>query len=115
MPSLSRLLAAVATLALIAAACAGQQKTDNQQASSTIEELPSEGGEAGAATTPEAAGPQFTTVNAQEGFSVKMPGQPQEQRQKVTIPAGDVATAAYSLQTPEGVIFSVSILRHVTR
>jgi hypothetical protein len=109
MPSLSRLLAAVATLALIAAACAGQQKTDTQ-ATSTIEELPGEGGDtgtpAGAAAEPAS---QFVTVNAEEGFSVKMPGQPQVQRQKVTIPAGEVATAAYSLQTPEGVIFSVSI------
>jgi hypothetical protein len=107
MPSLSRLLAAVATIALIAAACAGQQKTDNQQASSTIEEIPNEGGDTSA--PPVDAAPQLGTVNAEEGFSVKMPGQPQVQRQKVTIPAGDVATAAYSLQTPEGVIFSVSI------
>ncbi|WP_240359570.1 hypothetical protein [Pyxidicoccus trucidator] len=107
MPSLSRLLAAVATLALIAAACAGQQKTDNQQATSTIEELPNEGGDTGGPTPDPAS--QLTPVNAEEGFSVKMPGQPQVQRQKVTIPAGDVATAAYSLQTPEGVIFSVSI------
>ena len=109
MPSLSRLLAAVATFALIAAACAGQQKTDNnKEATSTIEELPNEGGEAAGGEAPVAAGPQLTTVNAEEGFSVKMPGQPQVQRQKVTIPAGEVATAAYSLQTPEGVIFSVS-------
>lgn len=104
MPSLSRLLAAVATLALIAAACAGQQKTDNQQATSTIEEIPNEGG--APAADPAS---MFATLNAEEGFSVKMPGQPQVQRQKVTIPAGEVATAAYSLQTPEGVIYSVSI------
>ena len=103
MPSLSRLLTAVATIALIAAACAGQQKTDNQQATSTIEEMPNEGG------ATEAPASQFAPVNAEEGFSVKMPGQPQVQRQKVTIPAGEVATAAYSLQTPEGVIYSVSI------
>jgi hypothetical protein len=109
MPALSRLLAAVATLALIAAACAGQQKTDNnKEATSTIEEVPNEGGEATGGEAAAAAGPQLTTVNAEEGFSVKMPGQPQVQRQKVTIPAGEVATAAYSLQTPEGVIFSVS-------
>jgi hypothetical protein len=107
MPSLSRLLAAVATLALIAAACAGQQKTDNQQATSTIEEIPNEGGDTGGPAADPAS--QFTAVNADEGFSVKMPGQPQVQRQKVTIPAGEVATAAYSLQTPEGVIYSVSI------
>jgi hypothetical protein len=108
MPSLSRLLAAVATFALIAAACAGQQKTDNnKEATSTIEEVPNEGGEVGGHEAPP-AGPQLTTVNAEEGFSVKMPGEPKAQRQKVTIPAGEVATAAYSLQTPEGVIFSVS-------
>ncbi|WP_211193764.1 hypothetical protein [Pyxidicoccus fallax] len=109
MPPVSRLLAAVATLALIAAACAGQQKTaDNQQASSTIEEVPHEGGDTGAAPTADPAA-AFVQVDAQEGFSVKMPSKPQEQRQKVTIPAGEVATAAYSLQTPEGVIYSVSI------
>jgi hypothetical protein len=103
MTPLSRLLGAVATLALIVAACAGQQKTgENQQATSTIEELPGEGGEAAAPAS------TMTTVNAEEGFIVKMPGQPQPQRQKVTIPAGEVSTAAYSIQTPEGVIFSVS-------
>ncbi|WP_223753499.1 hypothetical protein [Myxococcus sp. RHSTA-1-4] len=107
MPPLSRLLAAVATLALIAAACAGQQKpADDKQATSTIEELPGEGGDTGAPAADTAS--MMNTVNAEEGFSVKMPGQPQVQRQKVTIPAGDVATAAYSLQTPEGVIFSIS-------
>ncbi|MFP2926943.1 hypothetical protein ACLESO_17440, partial [Pyxidicoccus sp. 3LG] len=106
MAPLSRLLAALATLALIAAACAGQQKpADNQSATSTIEELPGEGGDTGA---PADTASQMTTVTAEEGFTVKMPGQPQPQRQKVTIPAGDVATAAYSIQTPEGVIFSVS-------
>lgn len=109
MPALSRLLGAVATLALIVAACAGQQKTgDNQTATSTIEELPGEGGPEGG--DPNAAAPvsNMTTVNAEEGFTVKMPGQPQPQRQKVTIPAGEVSTAAYSIQTPEGVIYSVS-------
>ncbi len=107
MPALSRLLGAVATLALIVAACAGQQKTaDNQQATSTIEELPGEGGPEGGEAAPPVS--NMVTVNAEEGFTVKMPGQPQPQRQKVTIPAGEVATAGYSIQTPEGVIFSIS-------
>jgi len=111
MPSLSRLLASIATLSLLALACAGQQKTgstSNAEATSTVEELPNEGGEGGehAAAAPAS---QFVPVNAEEGFAVKMPGQPQVQRQKVNIPAGEVSTAAYSLQTPEGVIYSVSI------
>jgi hypothetical protein len=109
MPPLSRLLGAVATLALIVAACAGQQKTgDNQSASSTIEELPGEGGPEGGGEAPAAPASSMTTVNAEEGFTVKMPGQPTPQRQKVTIPAGEVSTAAYSIQTPEGVIYSIS-------
>lgn len=109
----SRLLASIAALSLLASACAHQQKTEdstgsgsNQGASSTVEELPHEGGgEAGAAGQPAAA--QLTQVS-EDGFNVKMPGQPQVQRQKVTIPAGEVSTAAYSLQTPEGVIYSIS-------
>ncbi|TQF16365.1 hypothetical protein FJV41_08965 [Myxococcus llanfairpwllgwyngyllgogerychwyrndrobwllllantysiliogogogochensis] len=113
MPSLSRLLASIATLALMALACVGPQKTDSSsnnsgEATSTVEELPNEGGETGGAQ-PAAAGPQLNPVSAEEGFNVKMPGQPQVQRQKVNIPAGEVSTAAYSLQTPEGVIYSVSI------
>lgn len=112
MPSLSRLLASIATLALISLACVSQQKTDSSansgEASSTIEELPNEGGETGGDPAASAA-PQLTDVSAEEGFNVKMPGQPQVQRQKVNIPAGEVSTAAYSLQTPEGVIYSVSI------
>ncbi|AKF83866.1 hypothetical protein SAMN05443572_104419 [Myxococcus fulvus] len=109
MPSLSRLLAALATLSLISLACVSAQKTDsNQQATSTIEELPNEGGETGGEQPAAAAGPQLTEVTAEEGFTVKMPGQPQVQRQKVNIPAGEVSTAAYSLQTAEGVIYSIS-------
>ncbi|WP_342376648.1 hypothetical protein NVS55_35605 [Myxococcus stipitatus] len=107
----SRLLASIAALSLLASACAHQQKTDdssgsNQSASSTVEELPNEGGgEGGEAAQP--AAPQLTQVS-EDGFIVKMPGQPQVQRQKVTIPAGEVSTAAYSLQTAEGVIYSIS-------
>ncbi|MCP3100668.1 hypothetical protein LZ198_17500 [Myxococcus sp. K15C18031901] len=95
---------------MLALACAGQQKTgsgSNAEASSTVEELPNEGGEGGEHAAAPAS--QFVPVSAEEGFSVKMPGQPQVQRQKVNIPAGEVSTAAYSLQTPEGVIYSVSI------
>jgi hypothetical protein len=47
-------------------------------------------------------------VDAEEGFAVRMPGQPQVVRNKVTIPAGDVTTAAWTVQV-EGVIYSVSI------
>lgn len=107
MRPLSRLLlASLTTLALIAAACAGQSKQtpDNREATSTIEEIPHEGGDQPAA----AQGPELKLVEAPEGFSVTMPGEPQVQRNKVTIPAGDVTTAAYTSNV-DNVIYSVSI------
>lgn len=96
----SRLLSAFSAGALVAAACATQQPAQTQQATSSVEEVPNE----------EAAPPavQLTRVEAPEGFVVRMPGQAQVQRNKVTIPAGDVTTGAWTSNV-EGVIYSVSI------
>ncbi|WP_002633333.1 hypothetical protein [Myxococcus hansupus] len=66
MSPLSRLVASLATLSLLSAACAGMQKPENQEASSTIEEVPNEGGDAVPAV-------QFNVLEAPEGFTVKLP------------------------------------------
>lgn len=95
----SRLLAAFAAVSLVAAACASQ-KPAQTEASSSVEEMPNEG--------PAAPATQLTRIEAPEGFVVRMPGQPEAQRNKVTIPAGDVTTAAWSINV-DGVLYSVSI------
>jgi hypothetical protein len=106
----SRLLSAFAAVALVAAACATQKPTQTE-ANSSVEELPNEeggatGGQPAQPATPAVA---LNRVEAtEEGFSVRMPGQPQVVRNKVTIPAGDVVTAAWTTQV-EGVIYSVSM------
>ncbi|WP_426755252.1 hypothetical protein [Myxococcus sp. Y35] len=83
MSPLSRLVASLATLALIAAACAGQQKPETREASSTIEEVPNEGGD----VAPEVPAVQFNVLEAPEGFTVKMPGPaPQPQRAEAPLP-----------------------------
>lgn len=100
-----RLLGALGTAALIAAACASQ-KSAQTEASSSIEELPAE--EGGAPAQPQAPAVVLNRIDAEEGFAVRMPGQAQVVRNKVTIPAGDVTTAAWTSNV-EGVIYSVSI------
>ncbi|XXF77365.1 hypothetical protein P2318_30585 [Myxococcaceae bacterium GXIMD 01537] len=110
----SRLLAAFTAVALMAGACATQQSAQTE-ATSSVEEIPNEeGGEAGASatgaqpTTAATPGVQLNRIEATEdGFVVKMPGQPQVQRNKVTIPAGDVTTAAWNTNV-NGVIYSIS-------
>ncbi|WP_233583321.1 hypothetical protein [Corallococcus sp. CA053C] len=112
MRPLSRLLlASLTTLALIAGACASQQKTDGtgtsgggdgRQAVSTIEEVPNEGG----AAAP--AGPEFKPYDAPEGFGIGMPAEPQIARKQIPLGAGTVATASYSARANE-VLYSVSI------
>ncbi|MCY1040080.1 hypothetical protein OV208_02015 [Corallococcus sp. bb12-1] len=111
MPPLSRLLlASLTTLALIAGACASQQKTDDssgssggdgRQAQSTIEDVPTEGG-------PAVTGPEFKAYDAPEGFSIGMPAEPQVARKQVPLGSGTVSTAAYSARAME-VLYSVSI------
>ncbi|MBN1207715.1 MAG: hypothetical protein JXB05_22815 [Myxococcaceae bacterium] len=102
-----RLLAA---FSLIAVACASQQKGPTEAGgSSTVEELPAEEGGPGA---PEAVapppGPQLAEFgSAEDGFTARMPGTPQVVRNKVTIPAGDVTTAAWTTNV-DGVIYSLS-------
>ncbi|WP_244237461.1 hypothetical protein [Corallococcus llansteffanensis] len=112
MRPLSRLLlASLTTLALIAGACATQQKTDGsgtsggdgRQAVSTIEDVPNEGGPAAAP-----AGPEFKPYDAPEGFVIGMPAEPQIARKQIPLGAGTVATASYSARANE-VLYSVSI------
>lgn len=105
----SRLLAAFSAVALFAAACANQQSAQTQ-ASSSVEEVPEEQGGAQATPGTQPAGPttQLKRVEAPEGFVVRLPGEPQIVRNKVTIPAGDVNTAAWTSNV-DGVIYSVSI------
>ena len=82
----------------VTAACASQKPL--------IEEEVDEDEESSALETPDAA--ELTRVAAEEGFEVRMPGPPPEPiRNKVTIPAGDVATAAWTCQV-DGVIYSLS-------
>ncbi|RJS18457.1 hypothetical protein DRW03_25390 [Corallococcus sp. H22C18031201] len=107
MRPLSRLLlASITTLALIAGACVSQQKTNGREASSSVEEVPNEGGGEQAAEQP--AGPALTPFTAPEGFVVSLPGEPQVQRQTVKIPAGNVATASFTT-TLDGITYSASI------
>ncbi|WP_216618602.1 hypothetical protein [Corallococcus sp. CA049B] len=117
MRPLSRLLlASLTTLALIAGACANQQKTDGSSsggtggpsATSTIEDVPNEPvpGEAGGAAA--AAGPTFKPYEATEGFSIGMPTEPQVERKQVPLGANTVNTAAFSSRTEDGTIYSIS-------
>ncbi|RKH22242.1 hypothetical protein D7Y13_33205 [Corallococcus praedator] len=113
MRPLSRLLlASLTTLALIAGACASQQKTDGssgssgggdgRQAQSTIEDVPNEGGDVAP------TGPEFKAYDAPEGFSIGMPAEPQIARKQVPLGSGTVSTAAYSARAMD-VLYSVSI------
>ncbi|MGE6763896.1 hypothetical protein ACQKGO_38155 [Corallococcus interemptor] len=107
MRPLSRLLlASLTTLALIAGACANQQKTDGSssggaQATSTIEDVPNE-----APAAPPA--PAFKPYEATEGFVIGMPAEPQVERKQVPLGANTVNTAAFSSRTEDGTIFSIS-------
>ncbi|AFE07426.1 hypothetical protein COCOR_07252 [Corallococcus coralloides DSM 2259] len=118
MRPLSRLLlASLTTLALIAGACANQQKTDGSSsggtggpsATSTIEDVPNEPvpGEAGGTATG-APAPAFKPYEATEGFSIGMPTEPQVERKQVPLGANTVNTAAFSSRTEDGTIYSVS-------
>lgn len=101
----SRLLTAFSAVTLLSTACATHQAAQTE-ASSTVEEIPNEEG-ADVGASPEATA-QLKRVEAPEGFIVQMPGEPQVLRNKVTIPAGDVTTAAWTSNV-EGVIYSISI------
>ncbi|MHA7634223.1 hypothetical protein [Corallococcus sp. M7] len=115
MRPLSRLLlASLTTLALIAGACANQQKTDGSssggpQATSTIEDVPNEPtpGAAGGAETA-AAAPAFKPYEAAEGFTIEMPMEPQVARRQIPLGSSTVNTAAFSVRTDDGTIYSVS-------
>jgi hypothetical protein len=95
----SRLFAALVTVSLIGAACATKEGAAG--ASSTVEEVPTEG------TTEAKPAVKFQKLSPPEGFSVMIPGEPQAQRGKVAIPGGEVQTAAWT-SSVEGVLFSIS-------
>jgi hypothetical protein len=106
----SRLITAASVFTLIASGCATTQQGQPTQGggSSTVEELPNEGGgqQAGAQAAP--AGPQLNDVGAtEEGFTAKMPGAPQVARNKVTVPAGDVNIATWNSNV-DGVIYALT-------
>jgi hypothetical protein len=106
MSSLSRLFAALVTISLLGAACANQGAATTGGGSSTVEEVPNEG----ATTPPEEAKPptQFQKIEAPEGFTVMFPGSPEPQRGEVAIPGGKVKTAAWTVNHPSGVLYSIS-------
>jgi len=94
----SRLIAAASVFTLIASGCATTQQGQPTQGggSSTVEELPNEGGQQGDAQAAP-AGPQLNDVGAaEEGFTAKMPGAPQVVRNKVPIRDGEVTIAAWN-------------------
>ncbi|WP_375754825.1 hypothetical protein [Corallococcus exercitus] len=114
MRPLSRLLlASLTTLALIAGACANQQKTDGSssggpQATSTIEDVPNDGAAGADGTATAAAAPTFKPYEATEGFTIGMPTEPQVERKQVPLGANTVNTAAFSSRTEDGTIYSIS-------
>jgi hypothetical protein len=115
----SRLLGAFCVFSLVAFACATSQTGGNQPGgSSTVEELPAENQPAGSTPAPVAvapAGPQLKAFGSPEdGFNAKIPGEPQVARNKVTIPAGDITTAAWTSNV-EGVIYSLSTADYPTK
>lgn len=99
----TRSLIVLVALALTAA-CASQKSNIEEdadlEASSTIEET-------GSDTSAGPSEPVMNLVEAEEGFTVMMPGEPQVIRNTVTIPAGDVQTAAWTTNV-DGVIYSIS-------
>ncbi|TSC29533.1 hypothetical protein FOF48_16670 [Corallococcus sp. Z5C101001] len=114
-PSSRLLLTSLTTLALIAGACANQQKTDEgaassggngRSATSTIEDVPNEPVPGAEGTSESAAA--FKPYEAPEGFVIGMPGEPQIARKQVQLGSGTVNTASYSARDG-AVLYSVSI------
>lgn len=95
-----RLTLALAS-ALLVSACAASKPVE---AGATIEEVPNEPGAAAPAPAPAA----MNKLETPDGFNISMPGTPQEARNKVTIPAGDVLTASWTVNE-NGILYSVSI------
>lgn len=105
MSSLSRLFAALVTISLMGTACATKESATTAGGSSSVEEVPTEGG-----TPTDQAQPQvqLQKLEAPEGFTVMFPGAPQPQRGEVAIPGGKVNTAAWTISDPGGVLYSIS-------
>ena len=112
----ARPLAAALTLLALCLACASARPTPQRQTEARDDDATAERqareDEGDEDEGDEASAPPpltLTEVDNDDGFRVRMPGQPQVQRQRVTIPAGVVDTAAWSVQTPQGVIYSISL------
>jgi hypothetical protein len=103
MSSLSRLFAAVVTLSLIGLACATTSP-------STTGGTPSAEDVANESAPTERPQTPLQKITAPEGFSVLFPGQPEAQRGKVSIPGGEVQTASWAINDPQGVLYSISTL-----
>ena len=103
MSSLSRLFAAVVTLSLIGLACATTSPSTTGGTSS-VEDVANESAPTERPQTP------LQKITAPEGFSVLFPGQPEAQRGKVSIPGGEVQTASWAINDPQGVLYSISTL-----
>lgn len=108
----SRLVAAASVFTLIASGCATTQQGQPTQGggSSTVEELPTEGGQ-------QAAPPalQLNPIGSPEdGFTAKMPGAAQVARNKVTIPSGDVTIATWNSNV-DGVIYALTTADYPTK
>jgi hypothetical protein len=111
----SRLVAAASVFTLIASGCATTQNQPTQAGgSSTVEELPNEGGGQQGAAQAAPAAPQLNDVGSPEdGFTAKMPGAPQVSRNKVTIPSGDVTIATWN-SSIDGVIYALTTADYPT-
>lgn len=86
-------------LGLCLTACAGQKPTPNPppSAAAAQEEQPSAA----------ASAPALRAVGMEDGFRVRIPGEPQVQRNSVSVRGGDVRTGAFN-SSVDGTIYSVS-------
>jgi hypothetical protein len=113
----SRLVAAASVFTLIASGCATTQQGQSGPGggSSTVEELPNEGGgQQGAAQAAPAAAQLNEVGGPEEGFTAKMPGTAQVARNKVTIASGDVNIATWN-STIEGVVYALTTAEYPTK
>jgi hypothetical protein len=90
------------TLALIAtlAACASSTPAP-------VAPAPAEEATAAEPEPPPAPPPSVARTATEDGFAIRIPGAAQVMRNKVTIPAGEVNTAAWTASV-DGVIYSIS-------
>lgn len=106
----SRLFAAFVISGALAAACATSKPTES---SASVEEVPHEGGQAGAqGGEQQAPAPAALEALNGDGFTVKMPAplpaQPQQASQQLPGGAGEVRVQSWATNA-EGVVYTVSI------